>query len=82
MWQSLDSNPVFWVSTVTFANFSKILLEKNCVYLSLAILGVHCCTGFSLVVARGPTLWLMCTDFPLRWFLLLQSMGSGALGLE
>ena len=39
------------------------------------MLGLHCCSGFSLVVVGG-YFSLQCTGFSLQWFLLLQSTGS------
>ena len=33
--------------------FSSFFLLKHFIYLSLAVPGVHCCVGFSLVAASG-----------------------------
>ena len=46
--------------------------------LFLALLGLHCCTGFSLVVIAG----LQCSDFSLRWLLLLRTMDSRPTGFS
>ena len=43
------------------------------IYLFLAVLGLHCCAGFSLVAVRS---------FSFQWPLLSQSAGSRALGLQ
>ena len=45
-----------------------------------AMLGVRCCSGFSLA-ERAFTLQLWCTGFSLWWLLLFQSTGSRARGL-
>ena len=39
------------------------------------MLGLHCYTGFSLVVASGGYSSLRCRSFSLWWLLLLQSTG-------
>ena len=44
--------------------------------LFLAVLGLHCCSGFSLVVASGRYCSSRCAGFSLWWLLLLQSTGS------
>ena len=41
--------------------------------LFMAMMGLHCCAGFSLVAMSG---------FLLQWLLLLQSMGSKACRLQ
>lgn len=53
--------------------------DKGLVFLFcfLAAVGLHCCTGFSLLVASGGY-WLAA----LLGFPLLQSMGFGARGLQ
>ena len=48
----------------------------------MALPGLPCCPGFSLVVVSGDTLWLWCTGFSLWWLLLLQIVGSGAPRLQ
>ena len=40
------------------------------------VLGLCCCTGFSLVVASGGHSWLQGVGFSSRWLLLLQSTDS------
>jgi len=59
--------------------FFKIILF---IYLFMTVLNLHCCTSFSLVVtSRGYSLvWLH--GFSLWWFLLFQSTGSRASGLQ
>ena len=49
--------------------FLKIYL----LYIFWAVLGPHCCVGFSVAVVRVP-LWLQCVGFSL-WWLLLWSTG-------
>ena len=49
-------------------------------YLFLALLGLCCCTGFSLVVENRARLYLVYTSFSLSWLLLLQSAGFGHAG--
>ena len=57
--------------------FSKHFIHSS---LFLAVLGLRCCAGFSLVVViRGYSL-LRCSLLTV-WLLLLQSTGSGAHGL-
>ena len=50
--------------------------------LFLAVLGLRCCSGFSLVVASGGYSLLRCAGFSLRWLLLLWSMGSKQVGFS
>ena len=52
------------------------------IYLFLAVLGLCCCPGFSLVAASGGYSLLRCEGFSLRWLLLLQSMGSRRAGFS
>ena len=42
----------------------------------LAVLGLHCCEGFSLVVVSQDNSLLLCWGFSLWWLLLFQSTGS------
>ena len=52
------------------------------IYIFLAVLGLISCSGFSLVVvSRGYSL-VAVKGFSLQWFLLLQSTGSRARGLQ
>ena len=44
-------------------------------YLFMAVLGLHCCAGFSLVVVSGGLLSLL-------WLLLVWSTGSRTVGLQ
>ena len=41
------------------------------IVLIFTVLGLHCCTGFSLVMERGAALWLWCVGVSLCWLLLL-----------
>ena len=61
--------------------FLKTILFIH-LFLFLAMLGLPCYVGFSLVVASEATLQLWCSDFPLQWLLLLWSMGSRACGFQ
>ena len=45
-------------------------------YLFLAVLGLRCYHGLSLVAVSGGYSSLWCTGFSLRWLLLLESTGS------
>ena len=47
----------------------------------LVLLGLHCCTGFSLDVVNGGYS-LLCVGFSFSWLLLLQSAGCRARGLQ
>ena len=47
-------------STIFLELLFKILLFIYSFYLILTVLGLRCCTGFSLVVVRGTTLELWC----------------------
>ena len=80
------SDKLFSPSTSFF--FSKgDLVFVIFIYLFLAVLGLHCCAGFSLVVAsRGyplavVTLSLWHMRFSLWWLSLFGSMGSRAYRL-
>ena len=42
----------------------------------LAVLGLHCCSGFSLGAATGAFSLVPVTGFSLLWLLLVRSMGS------
>ena len=55
----------------SFSFFFFLPFLKN--YLFLAVLGLHCCAGLSLVVANGGG-----TLVAVQGFLLLRSMGSRA----
>ena len=50
--------------------------------LFLALLGLCCCAGFSLVAVVGGCSSLQGMGFSLRWLLLLRGAGSGACGLS
>ena len=52
------------------------------IHLFLAVLGLHCCTGFSLVAASGGYSSWRCVGFSLWWLLLLQTTGSRAEAQE
>ena len=49
----------------------------NFIYLFLAVLNLHCCTGFSQIVASGG-----CCLVVVCWLLLLQITGSRGRGLQ
>ena len=49
-------------------------------YLFSAVLGLHCCLGFSLVAVSGGYSVVVALGFSLRWLLLLRSMTPGRLG--
>ena len=55
---------------------------NNFMYLFLAVLGLHCCVAFSLVVASGDYSQVQCTDFSSQWLFLLWSTGSRMLRLQ
>lgn len=70
----------FAMTTVMRIHIHYLFASNSCslsvfIYLfyALAELGLHCCTGLSLVV---------CTGFRLQWLLFLQSMGSRACRLQ
>ena len=44
----------------------------------LAVLGLHCCSGFFLGAATGGFSLVVVTGFSLLWLLLVRSMGSRA----
>ena len=48
----------------------------------LAVLGLCCWSGFSLVAVSGGYCPLRCMGFSLQWLLLLQSTGSRTCGLQ
>ena len=50
--------------------------QKFNIYLFLALLGLHCLVGFSLIVASRGCSLLRCAGFSLWWLLLLRSTGS------
>ena len=49
--------------------------KKKKIYLFLAVLGLHCWVGFSLVVVSRGHSWLCCVSFSLWWLLSLWSTG-------
>ena len=50
--------------------------------LFFAVMGVHCCLGFSLIVASGGYSSLQSEGFSLHWLLLFPSTGSRACRLQ
>ena len=46
------------------------------------MLGLHCCTSFSLVVVSGGYSLLQCTGFSWEWLLFSHSLGSRACRLQ
>ena len=59
-----------------------LIVSKIYLCLFLAVLGLHCCTGFSLVAASRSALQFWCEGISFRWLLFLQSTGSRARGLQ
>ena len=57
------------------------LFLETSIYALLAVLGLHCCVGFSLVVASKGYSWCHCGGFSLRG-LLLWTMGPRVLGFS
>ena len=55
---------------------------KNYLFTFLAVLGLRCRVGFSLVAVRRSTLKWLYTGFSSQWLLLLQSTGCRARGLQ
>ena len=52
------------------------------IYLFMTVLGLCCCTSFSLVLESGASLSLRCAGFSSPWVPALQSTGSRACGLS
>ena len=68
-------------STGTANNW--IHLKKNWIYLSLAVLGLHCCIGFSLVMAsRGYSLVAVCRLLITMTSLVVESVVPRHLGFR
>ena len=59
----------------------SLLIIVFCLFL-LAVLGLHCCTGFSVVVESEGSPLIVVQRLTLRWLLLLPSTGSGAPSLQ
>ena len=57
-------------------------LHSNSYLFVLAVLGLCCWSGFSLVAVSGGYCPLRCMGFSLQWLLLLQSTGSRTCGLQ
>ena len=72
-WRPGDSWELSWLRQENQV-FKKILL--------LAVLGLHCCEGFSPVVASGGYSSLQWVSFSLEWLPLLRSMCSGCTGFS
>ena len=51
-------------------------------FIYLAVLGLHCCPGFSLAVASGGCSLAVVPGLLIWWRLLLWNPGSRALGLR
>ena len=67
------------------AHFLKIiilLINLFLLILFLAVLCLHCCTGFSFAAASRGCSLLPCSDFSLQWPLMLESMGSRVCRLQ
>ena len=89
----LPFGPYLFVTVPVFLISSLVLLycpDGTHIYINIyiyiflwgAALGLHCCTGFSLVVANRGYSSLWCAAFSLQWLLLLQSMGSRHAGFS
>ena len=63
-------------STIFLELLFKILLFIYSFYLILTVLGLRCCTGFSLVVVSRDYTRVVVCGFSLLWILLLQSTVS------
>ena len=48
----------------------------------LIVLGLCCCSGFSVVAASGGSSWLQYMGFSLQWLLLLRSTGFSSCGVR
>ena len=71
-----------WPPATHRSNYSYSI-KYVCIYLLLAVLGLHCCSGFSLVPICGAyTLVVVCMGFSSLWPLLLWSTGSRCMGLS
>ena len=70
--KSLESGLTYFLTPVTFL----------CFCLFLAVLGLGCCEGFSLVVASRTHSSLQCTGFSLQWLLLWRSRVLGCVGFS
>ena len=57
---------------------SNIFYNFTCLF--FAVLGLHCCTSFSLVTARGSYSLLQHAGFSLQWLLLLMLWASVVVG--
>ena len=73
---------VDYVSLVLNINYYYFLKFIYLIYLFLAVLGLCCCVGFSVVAASGGYSSLRCAGFSLRWLLLLLSTGSRRAGFS
>ena len=60
----------------------SLFLKHNFIYLCLAVLDLHFCAGFCLVVVSGSSLYLQCAGFSLQWLHVLWSTGSRTCGLQ
>ena len=60
---------LLWLpETIALNIYFKILF----LYLFWAVLGLHCCMGFSLVSESGGYFWLPCVGFSLWWLLVVE----------
>ena len=73
---------VDYVSLVLNINYYYFLKFIYLIYLFLAVLGLCCCVGFSVVAASGGYSSLRCAGFSLRWLLLLLNTGSRRAGFS
>ena len=83
LWLSESQLPLaFWTIQSWLFTIFQIHLLYSFIYVFLATLGLHCCTGFSLVAERKGYSSLQHTGFSLQWFLPLWSWGSRVLQLQ
>ena len=57
---------------------SEMILKNKFMHLFLAVLGLCCCSGFSLVVVSGGYSSLQCAGFSLWWLLVAEHRVLGA----
>ena len=82
-----DVCPFIRSSRVSFNNVLQVLECMFCIfkkqfYLFLAVLGLHCFVGFSLLSVSGSYSLFWCTGFSLQLLLLLWSLSSRACWLQ
>ena len=60
----------------------KITSQIIFIYLFLAVLGLQCCTGSSLVAKSTDYFPVVVLELLIKWLLQLRSMGSRAHGFQ